>query len=150
MLIYVIICCFKAQGAITCICILICICIYIIVFYFVFSAVFIGEGQNLTISFTFWPFVYWFVYINSKLLNTFENLKVFAFVFFHTILTVAQNTQMAYYTILPECYSVYLVIFTICASPGGCSWAPTGGKYPNCPPNRGISSKSLVFGLKAQ
>ena len=30
----------------------------VIVFYFVFSAVFIGEGLNLTIYFTFWFYVY--------------------------------------------------------------------------------------------
>ena len=38
-------------------------------------------------------------------------MNVFAFVFFHTILTVAQNTQIAYLSIIPECYSVYLVVF---------------------------------------
>ena len=35
-----------------------CIFPNVIVFYFVFSAVFIGEGQNLTIYFTFWSYVY--------------------------------------------------------------------------------------------
>ena len=35
---------------IICICIVICVCISINLFYFVFSAVFIGEGKNLTIS----------------------------------------------------------------------------------------------------
>ena len=40
-------------------------------------------------------------------------------VFFHTILTVAQNTWMAPLSIIPECYSVYLNIFPICTSPGG-------------------------------
>ena len=73
----------------------ICIIINVIVFYFVFLAVFIGEGQNLTIYFTFWLYVYQFVYFDSKLLNTIENLNVFPFVFFHTILTVAQNTRMS-------------------------------------------------------
>ena len=73
----------------------ICIIINVNVFYFVFSAVFIGEGQNLTIYFTFWPYICKFVYFDSKLLNTIENLNVFAFVFFHTILTVAQNTRMS-------------------------------------------------------
>ena len=34
-----------------------CIFINVIVFYFVFSAVFIGEGQNLTNCFTFWLYV---------------------------------------------------------------------------------------------
>ena len=31
-----------------------------------------------------------------KLLNTLENINVYAFVFFHTILTVAQNTWMTF------------------------------------------------------
>ena len=51
---------------------------------------------------------------------------------------------------MPECYSVYLFIFSICASPEGCFQAPTGGKYPNCPPNRGIPSKSFVLVLNVQ
>ena len=34
-----------------------CIFINVIVFYFIFSAVFIGEGQNLTIYFTFWLYI---------------------------------------------------------------------------------------------
>ena len=37
----------------------------------------------------------------------------------HTILTVSKNTQMAHLLIIPECYSVHLVIFPICTSPGG-------------------------------
>ena len=43
----------------------------------------------------------------------------FCCVFFHTILTVAQNIQMDHLTIIPDCYNVYLVIFPTCASPGG-------------------------------
>ena len=35
-----------------------CIFPTVIVFYFVFSAVFIGEGLNLTNYFTFWLYVY--------------------------------------------------------------------------------------------
>ena len=58
--------------------------------------------------------------INSKLLNTYENINVYAFVFFHTILTVAQNTQMAIIQFYLSANSVYLVIYTICASPGEC------------------------------
>ena len=57
MLIYVIVCCPQAQGAILCDYNENCIFINVIV-YFVFSAVFIGEGQNLTNYFTFWPYVY--------------------------------------------------------------------------------------------
>ena len=57
MLIYVIVSCPQAQGAIICIYIEICIFLNVIVFYFVFPAVFIGEGQNLTISFTLWPYI---------------------------------------------------------------------------------------------
>ena len=59
------------------------------------------------------------------------------FVFFHTILTVAQNTQMAYYTILPEHYNVYLVIFPICISPGGVLYT-SKGEYSNCLPYTAI------------
>ena len=115
-----IVCCLQAQGAIICICIVICIYISVIVFYYVFSAVFIGVGLNLAIVITFGLYICYFVYLNSKLLNSYENINVYAFVFFHTILTVEQNTWMAYYTILPECYSIYLVIFIICTSPEGC------------------------------
>ena len=57
MLIYVIMSCPQAQGAIICIYNENCIFISVIVFYFVFSAVFIKEGQNLTISFTFWLYI---------------------------------------------------------------------------------------------
>ena len=57
MLIYVIVSCLQAQGTIIDIYIKNCIFINVIVFYFVFSAVFIGEGQNLTISFTFWLYI---------------------------------------------------------------------------------------------
>ena len=50
MLIYAIVSCPQVQGAIIDIHIKNCIFISVFVFYFVFSAVFIGEGQNLTIS----------------------------------------------------------------------------------------------------
>ena len=69
---------------------------------------------------------------------------MFVFVFFHTILTVAQNTWIANLTIIPERYIVYLVVFP--------SVPPLGGvlstheeEYSNCPPNGGIPYKSLVF-----
>ena len=54
MLIYVIVSCPQAQGTSLCVYYVICIIISVNVFYFVFSAVFIGEGQNLTKYFTFW------------------------------------------------------------------------------------------------
>ena len=57
MLIYAIESCPQAQGAIICIYIENCLSINVIVFYFVFPAVLIGEGQNLTISFTFWLYI---------------------------------------------------------------------------------------------
>ena len=57
MIIYAIVSCPQAQGAIIYIHIEICIFINVIVFYFVFPAVFIGEGQNLTISLTFWLYI---------------------------------------------------------------------------------------------
>ena len=50
-------CCAQAQGTIIDIYIENFIFISVIVFYFVFSAVFIGEGQNLTISFAFWHYI---------------------------------------------------------------------------------------------
>ena len=58
MIIYAIVSCPKAQRTILYINNDNCIFPNVIVFYFVFSAVFIGEGQNLTIYFTFWPYVY--------------------------------------------------------------------------------------------
>ena len=57
MLIYAIVSCPQAQGTIIDVYIENCIFINVIVFYFVFSAVFIEEGQNLTISFTFWLYI---------------------------------------------------------------------------------------------
>ena len=51
----------QAQGTIVCIYSENCIFINVIVFYFEFSAVFIGEEQNLTIYFTFWLYICWFV-----------------------------------------------------------------------------------------
>ena len=57
MLIYVIVSCPQAHWTIIDVYIGNCIFISVIVFYFVFSAVFIGEGQNLTISFTLWLYI---------------------------------------------------------------------------------------------
>ena len=57
MLIYVIVSCLQAHGTIIEVYIENCIFISVIVFYFVSSAVFFGEGQNLTISFTFWLYI---------------------------------------------------------------------------------------------
>ena len=39
-------------------------------------------------------------------------------VFFHTILAVAQNTQICILSVIPECNSFSLVINTICDSLG--------------------------------
>ena len=61
MLIYAIVSCPQAHGTILDVYIENCIFINVIVFYFVFSPVFIGEGQNLTIYFTFWLYICWFV-----------------------------------------------------------------------------------------
>ena len=57
MLIYVIVSCPQAQGISLCMYNDICINIDVNVFYFVFSAVFIGEGQNLTKYFTLWLYI---------------------------------------------------------------------------------------------
>ena len=57
MIIYAMVGCPQDHGATNCIYIEICIYINVIVFYFVFPAVFIGEGQKLTISFTFWLYI---------------------------------------------------------------------------------------------
>ena len=57
MLIYAIVSYPQAHGTILDVYIENCIFISVIVFYIVFSAVFIGEGQNLTISFTFWLYI---------------------------------------------------------------------------------------------
>ena len=61
MLIYVIVSCPQAEGTILDVHNENCIFINVIAFYFVFSAVFIGEGQNLTNYFTFWLYVCKFV-----------------------------------------------------------------------------------------
>ena len=61
MLIYANVSCPQVYGTIIDVYIENCIFISVIVFYFVFSALFIGEGQNLTISFTF-GFIYDSVY----------------------------------------------------------------------------------------
>ena len=45
--------------------------------------------------------------------------------FFHTTLTVAQNTQRANFTIIPECHSVNLVVF-LSVPPLVCSEHPYG------------------------
>ena len=60
MLIYVNLCDSKlSPGSGTSLCVYyeICIIINVNVFYFVFSAVFIGEGQNLTKYFTLWLYI---------------------------------------------------------------------------------------------
>ena len=57
MLIYVIVSCLQAQGTSLCVYYEISIIINVNVFYFVFSAVFIGEGQNLTKYFTLWLYI---------------------------------------------------------------------------------------------
>ena len=57
MLIYVIVSCLQAHGTIIDVYIENYIFISVIVFYFVFSAVYFGEGQNVTISFTFWLYI---------------------------------------------------------------------------------------------
>ena len=41
--------------------------------------------------------------------------------------SVTEYSDSLFFSIVPECYSVYLVVFPICASPGRCSLAPTGG-----------------------
>ena len=49
---------FQGQGAIICIYIVICMYNSVIVFLFLyFKLFFIGERQNLTISFTFWLYI---------------------------------------------------------------------------------------------
>ena len=62
MIIYVIVSCLQSQGVIICVYNENCIFINVTVFYFVFSAVFIGEGQNLTYYFIFWLYICKFVY----------------------------------------------------------------------------------------
>ena len=57
---------------------------------------------------------------------------------------------MTYYTVLPECYSVYLVIFTICASPEGCLSNLWGEDTLLVHPIEVYPYNSLVLGLKVQ
>ena len=54
--------------------------------------------------------------------------------FFHTILTGAQNTWIAHLSIIPECYSVYLVIFPICTSCEGAFEHPQGANVQSVHP----------------
>ena len=58
--------------------------------------------------------------------------------------TYSDTEYSVYWSILPECYSVFSYFSHLCL-PWGIFWAPTGDYYPNCPPNRGIPSKSLGF-----
>ena len=58
MIIYAIVSCPQAQRTILYVHNENCIFPNVIVFYCVFSAVFIGEGQNVTICFTFWSYLY--------------------------------------------------------------------------------------------
>ena len=57
MLICAMVSCPQGLGTILCVFDEICIIINVNVFYFVFSAVFIGEGQNLTIYFILWLYI---------------------------------------------------------------------------------------------
>ena len=59
------------------------------------------------------------MYIHLYSFITIENINVYAFVFFHTILTVAQSTQMTIIQYYLSANSVYLVIYTIYTTPGG-------------------------------
>ena len=87
------------------------------------EVVLMGIGLNLTKMHLFWLLLYLFVCTNSKLCNPYENINVFHCVLFHTILTVAQNTWRGNFTIIPECYSVYSVVFPS-VPPWGVFWAP--------------------------
>ena len=53
------------------------------------------------------------------------------------LLTVAQNTHMTIIQFYLSANSVYLVIYTICATLG-VFCPPLRGAYSPCPPNRGI------------
>ena len=83
----------------------------LIVFYFVFSAVLLGTGLNWTNLHSF------------QLMYDHFFIKILNYSIHVTILTVAQNTQVAHLLIIPKCYTVYLVIFAICDSPE-CAFEP--------------------------
>ena len=70
------------------------------------------------------------------------------FVFLHTILTVAQNTQMIIIQFYLSDNSVYLVIYTICASPGRCFVHPLGEDTLLVHPIEVYPYSCLVLGLK--
>ena len=110
----------QAHGTILDIYIENCIFVNVIVSYFVFSAVFIEEGQNLNNFFHFLA-LYMLVCVNKfEIIKYNENINVFAFVFFHTILTVAQSTWMTIVQYYLSANSVYLVIYNLCITHGGC------------------------------
>ena len=62
-------------------------------------------------------------------------------VFFHTILTMAQNIQRGNFTIFPESYSV---VFLICVSPGMCFECPSGNRTESVHPIE-LSILKLLF-----
>ena len=63
--------------------------------------------------------------------------------------TYSGTEYSVYLSIIPECYIVYLVDFLISTSPRGV-FRPLRGWYIICPTNRGIPSKSFIFGLNVQ
>ena len=118
MIIYAIVCCPQVQGTSIFICILNCICIYINCILFCIFSYFIGDRVKFN-KYAFIVALYMFIcLLKFKNIQYMLKYNVFLFVFFHTILTVAQNTWMAHLSIISECYSVYLVIFPICTSLG--------------------------------
>ena len=87
---------------------------------------------------------------NSKLLNTYENINVCTFVFFHTMLIVVQSTQMTIKQFYLSANSVYLVVYTLCITPGGCFVHPLGEDTLLVHPIEVYPSNCLILGLKMQ
>ena len=75
-------------------------------------------------------------------------MNICAFVFSHSIHTVAQNTQMTIIQFYLNANSVYVVIYTICTSPEGCFVHPLGEVTLLVHPIEVYPYNCLVLGLK--
>ena len=149
MLIFVIVSCPQAQGTSLCMYYVICIIISVNVFYFVFSAVFIGEGQNLTKYFTFWLYVliclFWFQIIKYNW--KFKCICI-------CILSYYTYSGTEYSDVLNIEYlsakHVYLDFYTICITPGGCFVHPLGVVTLLDHPIEVFPNICFISGLKVQ
>ena len=144
MIIYAIVCCLQVQGNNN-------TCLYVKLYVYMFNCIsfcsfscYIGDRAEFN-KYTFILALYIFIcLLKCEIMQYILKYNVILFLFFHTILTVAQNTQMAHLAFIPECYSVYLVIFPICISLE-VFWEHSWCQYPKCPSNRGFHIEDFVL-----